>query len=101
MQRPTLWTNYSNFFVLGNLKIRLCALNDDSSEESEPEPTQESVKQAKVRKKFILRKVIKAGYITEKKRSDHSTGVIISFRSSQSFLGVLWLSLQKRRAQPV
>lgn len=27
--------------------IRLCALNDDSSEESEPEPTQESVKQAK------------------------------------------------------
>ena len=29
-------------------KIRLCALNDDSSEESDPEPTQESVKQAKV-----------------------------------------------------
>ena len=29
-------------------KIRLCALNDDSSEESEPEPTQESLKQAKV-----------------------------------------------------
>lgn len=27
--------------------IRLCALNDDSSEESDPEPTQESVKQAK------------------------------------------------------
>lgn len=27
--------------------IRLCALNDDSSEESEPEPTQESLKQAK------------------------------------------------------
>ena len=31
-----------------HFKIRLCALNDDSSEESEPEPTQESVKQAKV-----------------------------------------------------
>lgn len=29
-------------------KIRLCALNDDSSEESDHEPTQESVKQAKV-----------------------------------------------------
>ena len=54
MQRPTLWTDYSNFFVLGNFKIRLCALNDDSSEESEPEPTQESVKQAKVRKKVYF-----------------------------------------------
>ncbi|KAJ7387336.1 Calcineurin-binding protein cabin-1 [Desmophyllum pertusum] len=30
-----------------HFKIRLCALNDDSSEESDHEPTQESVKQAK------------------------------------------------------
>ena len=35
-------------FLLVLFKIRLCALNDDSSEESDHEPTQESVKQAKV-----------------------------------------------------
>ena len=35
-------------------KIRLCALNDDSSEESDHEPTQESVKQAKVGSTLII-----------------------------------------------
>lgn len=40
------------FFVLH--KIRLCALNDDSSEESDHEPTQESVKQAKVGSTLII-----------------------------------------------
>lgn len=53
-----------------HFKIRLCALNDDSSEESEPEPTQESVKQAKVGegkltstcRKLILYKVSLSSY---------------------------------------
>lgn len=40
------------FFFLH--KIRLCALNDDSSEESDHEPTQESVKQAKVGSTLII-----------------------------------------------
>ena len=40
------------FFFLH--KIRLCALNDDSSEESDHEPTQESVKQAKVGNTLII-----------------------------------------------
>jgi len=38
--------------------IRLCALNDDSSEESEPEPTQESVKQAKVRMTMFIQLIL-------------------------------------------
>lgn len=47
--------NFCPFFFFFFLhKIRLCALNDDSSEESDHEPTQESVKQAKVGSTLII-----------------------------------------------
>ena len=45
------WSFLSFYFLH---KIRLCALNDDSSEESDHEPTQESVKQAKVGSTWII-----------------------------------------------
>ena len=40
----------NSWIVLVFVQIRLSALNEDSSEESDPEPTQESIKQAKVRR---------------------------------------------------
>ena len=76
-----------------HFKIRLCALNDDSSEESEPEPTQESVKQAKVGEgkltsiKLILYNVNLSSYSDMCSRT---VSLLLNSRIMSIYLTVQW-----------